>query len=151
MKELIAHIKSKPHYVKVLNILVLNGLLDVVDSEIKNTDGINYINLVINIVAFMHKNKNCYRNISSDKLVRIIILCVDEILTKKFNVDIEDEKIEAVLQLLKNSYLIRSILNKLFDSMIKFYYYIKCSSCKNISKDDILDKTVRITREQDNI
>lgn len=151
MKELIAHIKSKPHYVKVLNILVLNGLLDVVDSEIKNTDGINYINLVINIVAFMHKNKNCYRNISSDKLDRIIILCVDEILTKKFNVDIEDEKIEAVLQLLKNSYLIRSILNKLFDSMIKFYYYIKCSSCKNISKDDILDKTVRITREQDNI
>lgn len=151
MKELIAHIRSKPHYVKVLNILVLNGLLDVVDSEIKNRDGINYINLVINIVAFIHKNKNYYRNISSDKLDRIIILCVDEILTKKFNVDIEDEKIEAVLQLLKNSYLIRSILNKLFDSMIKFYYYIKCSSCKNISKDDILDKTVTITREQDNI
>ena len=151
MKELIAHIKSKPHYVKVLNILVLNGLLDVVDTGIKNADDINYINLVINVVAFIHKNKKHYRNISSDKLDRIIILCVDEILTKKFNVDIEDEKIEAVLQLLRNSYLIRNILNKLFDSMIKFYYYIKCSSCKNISKDDILDKTVRITREQDNI
>ena len=47
MKELIAHIKSKPHYVKVLNILVLNGLLDTVDSEIKSSDDINYINLVI--------------------------------------------------------------------------------------------------------
>ena len=75
-------------------------------------------------------------------------MCVDEILTKKFNVDIEDEKIEAVLQLLKNSYLVRSIINKLFDSIIKFYYYIKCSSCKN---NDILDKSVHITREQDSI
>jgi|TARA_B110000208_G_scaffold191994_1_gene261598 hypothetical protein len=149
MKELIAHIKSKPHYVKVLNILVLNGLLDTVDSEIKSSDGINYINLVINVVSFIHKNKKHYKNISSDKLDRIIILCVDEILTKKFNVDIEDEKIEVVLQLLKNSYLVRSILNILFDSVIKFYYYIKCSSCKN--NDDVLDKSFHITRVQDSI
>tara|TARA_B110000977_G_C10854515_1_gene407163 strand:+ start:40 stop:489 length:450 start_codon:yes stop_codon:yes gene_type:complete len=149
MKELIAHIKSKPHYVKVLNILVLNGLLDTVDSEIKSSDGINYINLVINVVSFIHKNKKHYKNISSDKLDRIIILCVDEILTKKFNVDIEDEKIEVVLQLLKNSYLVRSILNILFDSVIKFYYYIKCSSCKN--NNDVLDKSVHITRVQDSI
>jgi hypothetical protein len=149
MKLLIAHIKSKPHYVKVLNILVLNGLLDTVDSEIKSSDGINYINLVINVVSFIHKNKKHYRNISSDKLDRIIILCVDEILTKKFNVDIEDEKIEVVLQLLKNSYLFRSILNRLFDSVIKFYYYIKCSSCKN--NNDVLDKSVHITRVQDSI
>jgi len=149
MKELIAHIKSKPHYVKVLNILVLNGLLDTVDSEIKSSDGINYINLVINVVSFIHKNKKHYKNISSDKLDRIIILCVDEILTKKFNVDIEDEKIEVVLQLLKNSYLVRTILNRLFDSVIKFYYYIKCSSCKN--NNDVLDKSVHITRVQDSI
>lgn len=149
MKELIAHIKSKPHYVKVLNILVLNGLLDTVDSEIKSSDGINYINLVINVVSFIHKNKKHYKNISSDKLDRIIILCVDEILTKKFNVDIEDEKIEVVLQLLKNSYLVRSILNILFDSVIKFYYYIKCSSCKN--NNDVLDKSFHITRVQDSI
>jgi len=70
-------------------------------------------------------------------------------LTKKFNVDIEDEKIEVVLQLLKNSYLVRTILNRLFDSVIKFYYYIKCSSCKN--NNDVLDKSVHITRVQDSI
>ena len=149
MKELIAHIRSKPHYIKILNILVVKGLLDVVDSEIKNPEGINYVKLIINVVFFINKNKKHYRNISSDKLDRIIILCIDEILTKKFNVEVEEEKLEVVLELLKNSYLIRNNLNKLKDLLIKFYYYIKCSSCKN--RDDVLDKSVHITRAQDSI
>lgn len=143
MKELIAHIRSKPHYTKVLNILVLNGLLDIVDSEIKNSEDINYIKLIINVVFFINKNKKHYRNISSDKLDRIIILCVDEILNKKFKVDIEEEKIEVILELLKNSYLVRNNLNKLKDIFIKFYYFIRCSSCKN--------QNIVITQVQDSI
>ena len=150
MKELISHIRTKPHYIKLLNLLVINGLLDIVDSEIKKSDGVNYVQLVINIVVFINKNKKHYINFSSDKIDRIIILCVDEILNKKFNIDIEDEKLDAVLQLLKNSYLIRNTVRKIIDGFIKTYYYLKCSSCKNSDKD-ILDKTVHITQELDSI
>lgn len=150
MKELIAHIKSKPRYRKVINILVLNGLLDIVDSEIKNPDGIDYIKLIIDIIKFINKNKKHYRNISSDKLDRIIILCVDEILNKKFNIDVDDEKIETVLELLKNSYLIRNLVDKIKDIFIKLYYSSKCSKCNN-NEEDVLDKSMHPTQELDNI
>ena len=147
MKELIKKLRSKPHYVKLLNILVINGLLDIIEDELKDNH-IDYIDLIVNVVTFLNKNKKHYSSFSSDKFDRIIILCVDEILTKKFKIDLDSEQLESILNLLKNNYLIRNFLYYIRDSFINFYHSIKCNKCKN--SEDVV-KPAQIIRELDNI
>lgn len=146
MQELIIKLRSKSHYKKLLNILVLNGLLDIVENELK--DGhVNYIQLVADVLIFLNKNKKHYSKFSSDKFDRIIILCIDEILTKKFKLTLDSEQLELVLNLLKNSYLVRNIIKYIKDTFINLYHKIKCKSCiKNV---DVV--STRVTQEQDNI
>jgi len=134
-KEIIPHLKSKEYYVKLIDLLVLNGLLDVFEEELK--DGkIDYLPLIVNVITFLVKNKKLYKNFTTDTFEKIIILSVDEILTKKFNVEIEDDKLELALTLVKNSWLFRSTLKYIKDAFIKLYYKINCS-CKN--KQEVIE------------
>ena len=147
MKELIKKLRSKPHYVKLLNILVINGLLDIIEDELKDNH-IDYIDLTVNVITFLNKNKKHYTSFSSDKFDRIIILCIDEILTKKFKIDLDSEQLESILNLLKNNYLIRNLFYYIRDTIINFYHNVKCNKCKN--PEDVV-KPTQIIRELDNI
>ena len=145
MQELIIKLRSKSHYKKLLNILVLNGLLDIVEDELK--DGkINYVQLLADVLTFLNKNKKHYSKFSSDKFDRIIILCIDEILRKKFKLTLDSEQLESLLLLLKNSYLVRNVVKYTKDLLIKLYHKLKCKSCKDV---DVISSNV--TLEQDNI
>ncbi len=134
-KIVVEQLKTKDYYVKLLNILLLNGLLDVFEDEIK--DGkIDYLPLIVNVLTFLIENKKLYKNFTSDTFEKILILSIDEILTKKFNLEIEDDKLELALSLIKNSWLFTSTLKYIKDVFIKLYYKIKCS-CKN--KQDVIE------------
>ena len=99
-KIVVEQLKTKDYYVKLLNILLLNGLLDVFEDEIK--DGkIDYLPLIVNVLTFLIENKKLYKNFTSDTFEKILILSIDEILTKKFNLEIEDDKLELALSLIK--------------------------------------------------
>ncbi len=147
MKELIKKIRNKPHYVKLLDILVINGLLDIIEDELKDNK-INYIDLVIKVINFLEKNKRYYLNFSSNRFDRIIILCIDEILSQKFKIDLDSEELESIIKLLRNNYLIRNFLNYIKDSFINLYYTIRCNKCKN--SKEVFD-SIEITQERDNI
>jgi len=138
MKELIQNLRCKPHYIKLLNILVLNGLLDIIEYELKD-DRVNYIELTLNIVEFLNKNKKHYTRFSSEKFHKIIILCADEILTKKFKIDLDSEQLESILKLLKNSYLIKMVYYRIRDFFVNVYNGIKCNNCKNTGVIQVLD------------
>ena len=65
-KNLIEHLKSKEYYVRLMEILVVNGLLDIFEEELK--DGkIDYLPLIINLLTFLQENARHYKNFSSDK------------------------------------------------------------------------------------
>jgi len=134
VSNLIKKLRSKEYYNKLLDILVLNGLLDIIELEV--SDGkIDYIPLVINLLKFLKVNKKYYSNFSSDTFEKILILSADEILTKKFKLELSDKEISDVLELIRDSYLIRTSLNKVKDILIKMYYKIKCK-CKNCTNSD---------------
>lgn len=145
---LIKKLRSKSYYVKLLDILVLNGLLDIVQLEV--SDGkIDYIPLLINLLKFLRDNKKYYTNFSSDTFEKILILSADEILTKKFNLQLSDKEINNLLELIRDSYLIRTSYRKIKDILIKMYYNCKCGckSCANTESDIVFNKSL----EQDNI
>tara|TARA_B100001173_G_scaffold244241_1_gene214345 strand:+ start:449 stop:835 length:387 start_codon:yes stop_codon:yes gene_type:complete len=119
-----------------MEILVVNGLLDIFEEELK--DGkIDYLPLTLNLLKFLEKNKKHYRNFSSDKFENIIILSIDEVLNKKFKIDLDEEQLKMVLEIVKNSYLFKTSIIFVKDVLIKMYYKCeskckcKCKSCYN--------------------
>ena len=127
-QSLVKKLRSKPYYIKLLNVLVLNGLLDVYEEEIK--DGkIDYLPFIINVLKFLKDNKKYYKNFSSDTFEKILILSIDEILTTKFKLKLDEKEIKNILELINDTYLIKSFISSIKDACIKLYYKLKCDKC----------------------
>ncbi len=141
IKQLIVKLRSDKYYIRLMEILVVNGLLDIFEEELKDNK-IDYLPLTLNLLKFLETNKNHYRNFSSGTFENIIILSIDEILNKKFKIDLEEEQLEMALQLVKNSYLFKTGIVIIKDLFIKIYYKFKCK-CKSCYKNNdiiIIDK-----------
>ena len=141
IKKLILKLRSNEYYTSLMEILVVNGLLDIFEEELKDNK-IDYLPLTLNLLKFLESNKKHYRNFSSDTFQNIIILSIDEVLNKKFKIDLEEEQLEMILQLVRNSYLFKTGITIIKDIFIKIYYKCKCK-CKSCYKNNdviIIDK-----------
>ena len=147
IRDLINKLRADSYYVRLMEILVINGLLDIFEEEIR--DGkIDYLPLTLNLIKFLEKNKKHYRNFSSDTFESIIILSIDEIINKKFQINLDEEQLKIVLELVKNSYLFKSTITFVKDFFIKMYYRCKCKCKSCYSSSDViieLDKSRRPT------
>ena len=143
IKKLILKLRSNEYYISLMEILLVNGLLDIFEEELKDNK-IDYLPLTLNLLKFLEANKKHYRNFSSDTFQNIIILSIDEVLNKKFKIDLEEEQIEMVLQLVKNSYLFKTGIVIIKDFFIKNYYRCKCKSCYQTNDVVVIDKIDKI-------
>lgn len=133
-KEKIIIMRNKDYYVRLLNHLRHNGLYD-----ISNDEDLDYPTIVLKVIDFLNTNKKYIKNFQSKDFEKIIILCIDDILTKKYNIDIDHEKLEIVLSLVKNSYLIKTTFIIVKDTFLKIYYKYKCKFCIGQNDDDVID------------
>lgn len=133
-KEKIVEIRNKDYYIKLLNRLRHNGLYEVFTEE-----ELDYPKIVLRVINFLDENKKHIKNFQSKDFEKIILLCIDEILTKKYNIDIDYEKLEIVLNLVKNSYLIKTLSIRVKDAFLKNYYKYKCKFCISQNDDDIIE------------
>lgn len=136
-KEKITDSRNKDYYIKLLNRLRHNGLYEVFKDE-----DLDYAKIVLKVIDFLNTNKKYIKNFQSKDFEKIIILCIDEILTKKYNVDIDHEKLEIVLNLVKNSYLIRTSFTRVKDTFLMIYYRYKCNFCISQNDDDVIDSEI---------
>jgi hypothetical protein len=134
IKEDIINLRNKDYYIKLLNRLRHNGLYQVFTDE-----ELDYSKIVLKIIEFLNTNKKYIKNFQSKDFEKIIILCIDEILTKKYNVEIDHEKLEIVLNLVKNSYLIKTVFIRVKDIFLKNYYKYKCKFCISQNDVDVID------------
>tara|TARA_B110001450_G_scaffold125345_1_gene117965 strand:+ start:5371 stop:5802 length:432 start_codon:yes stop_codon:yes gene_type:complete len=133
-KELVTKLKSKDYYTKLLNNLIINGLYDIAPDK-----SVNYINLVLNLLDFLKKNKKYIKNFKSKDFENIIILCVDEILTNKLNIELDEEELRNIILLVKDSYLIKNLITYFKDLYLKLYYKYRCNFCFNQNDLEIVD------------
>lgn len=136
-KEKIIDTRNKDYYIKLLNRLRHNGLYDIFDNK-----DLDYSEVVLKVIDFLKTNKKYIKNFQSKDFEKIIILCIDEILTKKYNIDIDHEKLETVMNLVKNSYLIKTTFIRIKDTFLKIYYKYKCKFCIGQNDDDVIDSEI---------
>lgn len=137
VKEKIIEIRNKDYYIKLLNRLRNNGLYEVFTEE-----ELDYPKIVLKVINFLNENKKHIKNFQSKDFEKIILLCIDEILTKKYNVEIDHEKLEIVLNLVKNSYLIKTVFLRVKDTFLRVYYKYKCKFCISQNDDDVVDSEI---------
>jgi hypothetical protein len=133
IEEIIIEIRSKDYYIKLLNRLRNNGLYSIVKDE-----EIDYPKIVLKVVEFLDINKKYIKNFQSKDFEKIIILCIHEILTKQYSIDVDYEKLEIVLNLIKNSFLIKTAFIRVKDTFLKMYYKYKCKFCISQNDDDVI-------------
>lgn len=133
-KEKIIEIRNKDYYIKLLNRLRHNGLYEVFTEE-----ELDYPKIVLRVINFLNENKKHIKNFQSKDFEKIILLCIDEILTKKYKIEIDHEKLEIVLNLVKNSYLIKTVFLRVKDTFLMVYYKYKCKFCISQNDDDIIN------------
>jgi hypothetical protein len=122
----IAILKNDTVYKKILDELKIKGLNNV---YIQRTDKIDYLDMVVAIIDFLEINKKILKKIKQEQYENIIVLCIYEIF-QGIQIDIEEEQIEKVLKLLKNSLLTQKLIKYLFEifKRSKTFLFSKC--CK---------------------
>ena len=122
----IAILKNDTVYKKILDELKIKGLNNV---YIQRTDKIDYLDMVVAIIDFLEINKKILKKIKQEQYENIIVLCIYEIF-QGIQIDIEEEQIEKVLKLLKNSLLTQKLIKYLIEifKRSKTFLFSKC--CK---------------------
>lgn len=124
IKNIISDLKENDYYMKIVNILLLNGLLDIFEEELK--DGkIDYLPLMLNLMEFLHVKRGLFKDFTSESIEKIIILSINEILTRKFSIDIDEKQLDMALKLLKNTQMYTTIYKSIKRITWKIYYKIK--------------------------
>ena len=123
-KAIVSELRENEYYNKLINILLVNGLLDIFEEELK--DGkIDYLPLILNLMTFLHTNKKLIKDFTPDSIENIIIISVDELLTKKYNIEIDEKQLDMALQLLKNTQMYKTIYRAVKSVMMRLYYKLK--------------------------
>lgn len=79
--EKIIEIRNKDYYIKLLNRLRHNGLYEVFTEE-----ELDYPKIVLRVIIFLNENNKHIKNFQSKDFEKIIVLCIDEIVTKNTSV-----------------------------------------------------------------
>ena len=126
-------LKEETVYKRILDELKVKGLDKL---YIKKIEQIDYLDIILAVINFLEENKKVLKNITQDKFENIVIIIIDEIF-EEMDVIISEEQIGKIVELLKNSLLVKKVSKYLIDKFkitynnIKFFYK-KC--CKNSSE-----------------
>ena len=114
-------LKEETVYKRVLNELKVKGLDKL---YIKRTESIDYLDIILAVVNFLEKNKKVLKNVTQDQFENIVVIVIDEIL-EEMEIDMSEEQIEKIIELLKNSLLVKKVSKYLIDKFKIAYNNIK--------------------------
>jgi hypothetical protein len=132
-KAIVLELRENDYYIKLINILLVNGLLDIFEEELKDCK-IDYLPLILNLMTFLHTHKRLFKDFTPDSIENIIIISVDELLTKKYKIEIDEKQLYIALQLLKNTHMYKTIYREIKSILMRLYYKLKKTSCGCYSK-----------------
>lgn len=110
-------LKEETIYKRVLDELKMKGLNKL---YVKRTENVDYLDIILEVINFFNKNKKVLKNFSQEQFENILVIVIDEIL-EEMKIDVSEEQIEKIIELLKNSLLIKKVSKYLIDKF-KFIY-----------------------------
>ena len=114
-------LKEETVYKRVLEELKVKGLDKL---YIKRTETVDYLDIILAVVNFLEKNKKVLKNVTQDQFENIVVIVIDEIL-EEMEIDTSEEQIEKIMELLKNSLLVKKVSKYLIDKFKIVYGKIK--------------------------
>ena len=127
-------LKEETVYKRVIDELKVKGLDKL---YIKKTDTVDYLDIILAVINFLEKNKKVLKNVTQEQFENIVVIVIDEIL-EDMNIDTTEEQIEKIMELLKNSLLVKKVSKYLIDNVKiiynNIYNFIKNECCKNSNK-----------------
>ena len=114
-------LKEETVYKRVLDELKVKGLYKL---YIKRTESIDYLDIILAVINFLEKNKKVLKNVTQDQFENIVVIVIDEIL-EEMKIDMSEEQIEKIMELLKNSLLVKKVSKYLIDKFKVIYNNIK--------------------------
>lgn len=131
----IKELKKDSIYRRILDEIKVQGLNKV---YIKTTDQVDYLDLIVNVIEFIDANKSVLKNLKEEQYENLVVIVIDELL-EDIGIDADEEQIEKILKLLKNSLLVNKVTKLLIDKMKDFWKFIKpylmCNTRPNKSSD----------------
>jgi hypothetical protein len=114
-------LKEETVYKKVLKELKVKGLDKL---YINRTETVDYLDIILAVINFLEKNKKVLKNVTQDQFENIVVIVIDEIL-EEMKIDTTEEQIEKIMELLKNSLLVKKVSKYLIDKFKIAYNNIK--------------------------
>ena len=139
-------LKEETVYKRVLDELKVKGLDKL---YIKRTDTIDYLDIILAVVNFLENNKKVLKNVSDDQFENIVVIVIDEIL-EEMKIDITEEQIEKIMELLKNSLLVKKVSKYLIDKFKIIYNNIKkfiSNKCYKDSNEVVEPSKISVVEE----
>ncbi len=122
-------LKENEIFKKIIDELKIKGLNKI---YIKTNDTIDYLDIIISITNFLEENKNVFKRLNKDNYENLVLIVLVELL-EEINIDTDEEQLNKIMVLLKNSLLVQKASNFL----IKKLNLLCCSKKnKNIPKID---------------
>ena len=114
-------LKEENVYKRVLEELKIKGLDKL---YIKRTETVDYLYIILAVINFLEKNKKVLKNVTQDQFENIVVIVIDEIL-EEMKIYTTEEQIEKIMELLKNSLLVKKVSKYLIDKFKIVYNNIK--------------------------
>lgn len=130
----IKQLKENDFFKKIITELNVKGLDKI---YIKRTELVDYLDIIIAITNFLEVNKNVFKKLNKDNYENLVLIVLVEIL-ENIDIDTDEEQLEKILILLKNSLLVQKASNFIEKKMKNFYKYFRNNCCN--STNDVVNQ-----------
>ena len=131
-------LKNETIYKRILDELRLVGLDKL---QIKKEEQIDYLDIIIDVIDFLTINKKKLKNLNEEQYENITVIIIDEIF-EKFEIDVNEENIEKILKLLKNSLLVQKLSKYIYVNIKKIFTRINLKCCSKKTAEDVVIEIV---------
>lgn len=129
----IKQLKESDLFKKIIDELKVKGLENL---YIKKTETVDYLDIILSIINFLQLNKNIFKRLNKDNYENLVIIVIIEIL-EEFEIETDEEQLEKIIQLLKNSLLVQQVSSFILNKLTLLFKKLKifCCTSKQSLKD----------------
>lgn len=123
----IKQLKESDLFKKIIAELNVKGLDKI---YVKKTKTVDYLDIIIAITNFLESNKNVFKKLNKDNYENLILIVLVEIL-EEVDIETNEEQLEKIITLLKNSLLVQRASNFVIAQLKVFYNYLRINCCNS--------------------
>lgn len=117
----IKQLRESDLFKKIITELNVKGLDKI---YVKKTKTVDYLDIIIAITNFLEANKNVFKKLNKDNYENLVLIVLVELL-EEIDIETNEEQLEKIMILLKNSLLVQKASNFIVAQFKVFYNYMK--------------------------